>query len=117
MDHWVTILLKSDIKEVKNILSTCKLFNNFNNWIWKLLIKRDFDKIGYTEKEYKKYKNIEYFWNLIESCKDREILNLPYKKIKEIPPDWNPNCQTLDLSDNQITEIPPDWNPNCRIII
>ena len=69
MDYWIIILLKSDIKEVKNILSTCKL-----------LIKRDFDKIGYTEKEYNKYKNIEYFWNLIESCKDREILSLPHKK-------------------------------------
>ena len=62
MDYWIIILLKSDIKDAENILSTCKLFNDFNNWIWKLLIKRDFNKIGYTKKEYIKHKNIEYFW-------------------------------------------------------
>ena len=50
MDYWIIILIKSNIKDIESILSTCKLFNNFDKQIWKLLIKRDFNKIGYTKK-------------------------------------------------------------------
>ena len=122
-DCWFQIIINCDMNDINNILLTCSDLNLFrqNKYMWKILIERDFKISGTYMSDYQKQLDLKYFWKIYDKKYDSNLihLSLNYNQITEIPSDWNPQINNLNLTHNPIPKEQIDnfkkRNPNIRI--